>query len=91
MTNTNATTKIIETADDLTISAYFKLTNCGIAGGSPDPSINSFDIRGGNMILDVDGGEWVNAKIATKAVTAGSIKLGLDRNLKPVQKHHQQQ
>ncbi len=74
LTNTNATTKIIETADDLTISAYFKLTNCGIAGGSPDPSINSFDIRGGDMILDVDGGEWVNAKIATKAVTAGSIK-----------------
>ena len=74
LTNTNATTKIIETADDPTISAYFKLINCGIAGGSPDPSVNSFDIRGGNIVVDVGGGEWVNAKIATKAVTSGSIK-----------------
>jgi hypothetical protein len=63
------TSKVIETEDSQSVSAYVRFNNCGISGGTPLSTVNQFDIKCGSIILEVDGGQWANTKISTKAQT----------------------
>jgi len=66
---TNGTSKIIESESNASNTSYVKMQNCGISGGAPDASIYQFDINSARITLDVDGGEWGDTKISTKAFT----------------------
>jgi hypothetical protein len=68
---TGGTTQIVVVEDAPTVSAnnevHIQFRQSGIAGGSPDPSVFQFDLQGGLMTLDCDGGLWTDCKIRTKA------------------------
>lgn len=79
-TNTG-TAVMIKTSDNPACMADIKMINCGVSGGSPDPNIYQFDILGGFITLDVDGGQWAGTKIRVKQqttyqkLTVGYIKF----------------
>lgn len=65
--NSLGTTKVLEIPNSIFATAYIKFVQCGFAGGTPDPSIYQFDLQGGNYTVEVDGGQWGNTKIQTRA------------------------
>jgi hypothetical protein len=67
--NTNGTTKIIESENDATNVSYIKMINSGISGGNPDSGIHQFDINSAKITLDINGGQWGDTKISTRAFT----------------------
>jgi len=66
---TSGTTKVIESESNASNVSYIKMINSGISGGTPDSGVYQFDINSGKITLDVNGGEWANTKISTKAFT----------------------
>jgi hypothetical protein len=70
-TGSNGTTKIVVTESNQQNQNHIRMIGCGIAGGSPDPSIFQFDLQGGTTTLDINGGAWGDTngvlKIRTKA------------------------
>ena len=67
--NTLGTTKVLEIPDSIFATAYAKFVNCGLAGGTPDTSVYTFDLQGGNYTVEVDGGQWAGSSIQTKATS----------------------
>ena len=65
--NTLGTTKVLEIPDSIFATAYAKFVNCGLAGGTPDTSVYTFDLQGGNYTVEVDGGQWNGSSIQTRA------------------------
>lgn len=61
------TTQVIVVEDNQQNNVQIRMIGCGIAGGSPDPSVHQFDVQGGRVTIDIDGGEWDLTKIRTKA------------------------
>jgi hypothetical protein len=67
--NTNGTTKIIESENNAANVSYIKMINSGISGGNPDASVYQFDINSAKITLDINGGQWGDTKISTRAFT----------------------
>lgn len=68
-TSSLGTTKILEMANSAIATAYIKFVNCGIAGGTPDSTVYQWDLQGGNYTVEVNGGQWGDTKIQTRART----------------------
>jgi hypothetical protein len=66
-TGNAGTTKIVVAEDNVDNMASVRFIGCGIAGSTPDPSVFQWDINGGKITIDVDGGDWEQTKIRTKA------------------------
>lgn len=68
--NLLGTTKIVEMENSAANPAYLRLVNCGIAGGTPDPSVYQWDLQGSGYTVEVIGGQWGNTQVQTRARTA---------------------
>ena len=78
-TNTGSlgTTKIIVTENNQDNMTHVRMIGCGIAGGTPDPSIFQFDLQGGKTTIDIDGGAWGDANDTLQIRTRAQLGRGL--------------